>query len=124
MQDNNVLGDERVGKWTPGEWRVFGDPEDMPGIDTTLPDGMGFSIVGYAEPDDDSDYGIRGRDMSEAWANAHLFVASPKLYTELARLVAALEPLEHTGGWPLDSAGVATLNGARAALALAEGGEG
>jgi hypothetical protein len=46
---------------------------------------------------------------------------APVLLAELKRLVAALEPLERSGNWPLDSAGIATLNAARAAIAAAEG---
>ena len=57
-------------------------------------------------------------------SDARLIAASRLLFTELERLVTALEPLERNGGWPLDSAGVATLNGARAALAAVKGDRG
>ena len=52
---------------------------------------------------------------------ARAMAVLPDLLAELKRLVAALEPLERSGNWPLDSAGIATLNAARAAIAAAEG---
>lgn len=55
-------------------------------------------------------------------ANARLIAAAPDLYRELVHLVRLLEPLERDGG--LDVPGLATLNGARAAIAKAEAGEG
>jgi hypothetical protein len=58
-------------------------------------------------------------DINEA--NMHRIAGAPALLHELKRLVAALEPLECSGNWPLDSAGIATLNAARAAIAAAEG---
>ncbi len=48
-----------------------------------------------------------------------LFAAAPKLLKELKHLVRYLEPLERDGG--LNVPGLATLNGARAAIAEAEG---
>lgn len=47
-------------------------------------------------------------------ADAALFSAAPDMARELAHLVRLLEPLEKDGG--LDVPGLATLNGARAAL--------
>lgn len=55
----------------------------------------------------------------EARANAHLFASSSALYAELLHLVRLMEPLEDCG--QLDIPGLATLNGARAALAKARG---
>jgi hypothetical protein len=55
--------------------------------------------------------------------DARLIAAAPDLYKELWHLVRLLEPLERDGR--LDVPGLATLNGARAALAKArrEGGD-
>lgn len=51
-------------------------------------------------------------------ANAVLIAAAPDLLTELERLVRALEVREETG---FDFPGIATLNGARAAIKKARG---
>lgn len=50
--------------------------------------------------------------------DAYLVAAAPNLYRELLHLVRLMEPLEDGG---LNIPGLATLNGARAALAKAEG---
>ena len=50
-------------------------------------------------------------------ANARLIAASPCLLKELKHLVGLLQPLEQSGA--LNVPGLATLNGARAALAKA-----
>ena len=102
------LGQEHdaAGGWTPGPWHdkpIHVCAADQHGL------RLGFLNTGNAAR------------RAEGIANARLIVAAPDLYAELARLVTALEPLERNGGWPLDSAGVATLNGARAALAKARG---
>ena len=52
-------------------------------------------------------------------ANAHLIAAAPDLLNGLMHLVRLLEPLEHSGA--LNVPGLATLNGARAAIAKAQG---
>lgn len=52
-------------------------------------------------------------------ANGYLLAAAPELYDELLHLVRLMEPLEDRG--QLDIPGLATLNGARAALAKARG---
>jgi hypothetical protein len=54
--------------------------------------------------------------------DARLIAAAPDLYGELRHLVRLLEPLERDG--QLDVSGLATLNGARAALTKAESREG
>jgi hypothetical protein len=53
-----------------------------------------------------------------ALANAHLIAAAPTLLAELKHLVRLMEAKEQTG---LDIPGLATLNGARAVIAKAEG---
>ena len=58
-------------------------------------------------------------DVAEAEANAHFMAASKILYWELNHLVTLLEPLESNGN--LNVPGLATLNGARAAIAKAKG---
>jgi hypothetical protein len=52
-------------------------------------------------------------------ANARLIAASPELYEALSHLVALLEPMEQNGS--LNVPGLATLNGARAALSKVKG---
>lgn len=52
-------------------------------------------------------------------ANAYLIAAAPDLLRQLAHLVRLIEPLERDGS--LNIPGLATLNGARAALAKASG---
>jgi hypothetical protein len=58
-------------------------------------------------------------DRAERRATASLVAAAPDLYRELAHLVALMEVPEKAGG--LTVPGLATLNGARAALAKARG---
>jgi hypothetical protein len=53
------------------------------------------------------------------YANARLIAAAPELLAELRHLVRLMEPLEQDGS--LHVPGLATLNGARAAIAKAEG---
>ena len=100
------LGQEHdaAGGWTPGPWRQCLDGHGGRSIEQDRPNGKQVCCI------------IRANE-----GDAALLGAAPDLYTELSRLVTALEPLERDGGWPLDSAGVATLNGARAALAKARG---
>jgi hypothetical protein len=63
-------------------------------------------------------YSTEGRylvpQFKDAMGEGALIAAAPDLYRELAHLVRLLEPLEKEGG--LDVPGLATLNGARAAL--------
>lgn len=61
---------------------------------------------------------VAGRDP-ERTGNAHIFAAALDLRDELSHLVRLLEPLEQAG--TLNVPGLATLNGARAALAKARG---
>lgn len=63
-------------------------------------------------------YWGEGRSEEENLANARLIAAAPDLYKELKHLVGLLEPLEQEGG--LNVPGLATLNGARAALKKVE----
>jgi hypothetical protein len=55
----------------------------------------------------------------EVMADARLIAAAPELLSELRHLVLLLEPLEKGG--TLNVPGLATLNGARVAIAKAEG---
>ena len=95
--------------WTPGPRRVRFE-------------SYGAKVIA----EDGTPLGWHGRNggmsLAQAHANAILDAAGPELVSELHRLVDALEPLERDGRWPLDHAGIATLNGARAALAKARGG--
>ena len=109
-----------MSEFTPGPWSYEHRPCPFDGMYRTqvfTPDsGETVATVDwYPEP---KPGGVTGTYRE---ANARLIAAAPALFTELERLVTALEPLERNGGWPLDSAGVATLNGARAAIAAAKG---
>jgi hypothetical protein len=84
---------------TPGPWRVH--PE------------IGFTLI--EAPDGSEIADVRDE------ANAPLIAAAPILYRELSHLVRLMEPLERDGR--LNVPGVATLNGARAALSSAKGKE-
>ena len=98
-------------KHTPGPWTVeqnrdyvivtCGRPIDA--------DEVKFRLYGGEEADSDA----------VSIANARLICAAPDLLKELAHLVRLIEPLERDGG--LNIPGLATLNGARAAVAKAEG---
>jgi len=98
-------------KWTKGPWRYFKQG-----------DGTRFHIT--ARPatkpgnrfDDFATVDIGHED------DARLIASAPLLYDELAHLVRLLEPLERDG--TLNVPGLATLNGARAALSRATGEEG
>ena len=115
------LGQEydAAGKWTPGEWTVFGEPEDVPGIDATLPDGKVFSIVVYAELGEDGDCGIHGRDADEAWANARLIAAAPAMAEALAGIEQTAR--EYVRNWPNSPTVRAPWEAVLAALAKARG---
>jgi hypothetical protein len=58
---------------------------------------------------------VTPRTPGEEEANARIMAAAPELYCELSHLVRLMEPLEREGG--LNIPGLATLNGARLALA-------
>jgi hypothetical protein len=102
---------------SPGPW-TFG-PSYSTGADGKAVEGPHLAIL-------DGDEGLivatvwaRFVSRSQAGANARLMAAAPDLYRELSHLVRLLEPLE--SGGLLSVPGLATLNGARAALARAEG---
>jgi hypothetical protein len=97
------------GKHTPGPWKVW-DYAIYPGIGS---DDACILLSG----DREEDCGVRGRTSEEAIANAKLIAAAPCLLKELQRLVSLIEPQEREGG--LNIPGLATLNGARAAIAKA-----
>jgi hypothetical protein len=63
-------------------------------------------------------WGDRDELANQYRANGHLIAAAPDLLAELKHLVRLMEPKEQTG---LDIPGLATLNGARAAIAKAAG---
>lgn len=65
------------GGFTPGPWSAFGEAVDWPGIEG--PAGSGVSIVIYGEPDEERDYGVRGKTHEEAHANARLIASAPDL---------------------------------------------
>lgn len=105
-----------MSKHTPGPWEVrYGCVSDA---------DEGFGIGSKVDPA----FGT----VAECWpctttlhkrqtlaANARLIAAAPDLLAELRHLVRLLEPLEQSG--ELQVPGLATLNGARAAIAEAEG---
>jgi hypothetical protein len=66
-----------------------------------------------------SEYGSAEITKEQRGFNVRLIAAAPDLYRELNHLVLLLQPLELEGA--LDVPGLATLNGARNALAKAEG---
>jgi hypothetical protein len=89
---------------TPGPWRAcVWDPMERPHVHADLP---GERVCNFR------------RDLPLTAADAHLIAAAPDLYRELRHLVALLEA---KGEENLDVPGLATLNGARAAIAKAEG---
>jgi|GEM_PF-6419500 len=102
-------------KSTPGPWVL-----------EYLGSNGAFSIATTKDFGDEDYFVIASRsafshNAEESCANAHLIAAAPLLYRELLHLVRLLEPVLVTANIP----GLATLNGAHAALAQAEGrGEG
>lgn len=92
-----------AGRHTPGPWG-FREPNGK---------GMGFEIR-----ETGAWFGARTCDPETA-ANVRLCAASPDLLRELQHLVRLLTPRETDG--TLDVPGLATLNGARAAIAKARG---
>lgn len=109
-------------KFTKGEWSVphFAMNDVRCNCAYVLSEGHMGSIA-TVDIDNGLEIGKGGNDspaLEEAIANAHLIAAAPELYAELAHLVRFFEPIEETG---LNVPGLATLNGARAALAKARG---
>lgn len=106
------MSDER---FTPGPWRI-GTANGYNASNIYTDDGEN----GICQM-----YGIAlHRTVNEVqsdpgMANARLIAAAPDLYRELAYLVSMIEPLEREGR--IQIPGIATLNGARAALAKARG---
>lgn len=114
-------------KATPGPWRCLGDDGLWLGEEsewTAQKEGPAWQNVATEVPIFAGEQTIaivvwEGWDDSEGEATAHLMTAAPDLYTELEHLVRLLEPLEQSG--ELNVPGLATLNGARDALAKARG---
>lgn len=128
-------------KWTKGEWSVeeiksegdYGDggPDCRTGfttyavVDSTsrpLFDALnrdGRVSCVHEEGYDDEDGGRVFAWDEMARADMTLAASAPGLYSELAQLVRLIEPLERDG--TLNVPGLATLNGARRALAEARG---
>lgn len=94
-------------KHTPGPWEL----EDDGGIRA----GCG-GCVAFVQPHGNVNT-IHREGESFSSADGRLIAAAPDLYRELKHLVRLLEPLEHVTG--LEVPGLATLNGARLALAKA-----
>jgi len=90
-------------KFTPGPWEVF-----LPGRKFVQSCRNFKSICELIQHD-------RTEEIVDA--NARLIASAPELYRELAHLVRLLGPCEDQLAVP----GLATLNGARAALAKADG---
>jgi hypothetical protein len=104
---------------TPGPWSVAPYPEGAELLEVVadyseLPGGR-KSAHWIAE----LDAGGIDDDRETNAANARLIAAAPELYKELRHLVGLLEVAELEG--ELNVPGLATLNGARAAIAKAEG---
>jgi hypothetical protein len=90
-----------VSAHTPGPWTLGRDDDGaVYAGDEFIANAYGFYVDGAYTT------------TPETVANARLIAAAPDLYRELAHLVRMLEPIEDTLGAP----GLATLNGARAAL--------
>lgn len=92
--------------WTGCSWRRFGSKTT--GTEVVVP--TNHPIDGHP----DLLFPNGGQDGPDA----ALITAAPELHRELAHLVRLLEPMEREG--TLNIPGLATLNGARAALAKAE----
>lgn len=90
-------------EYTGGSWKK------------TTSDQLGLSIMTW-EIDGDSDYWV---SHVQTEADANLIAAAPDMLKELKHLVGLLEPMESDGSLAIP--GLATLNGAREAIAKAEG---
>ncbi len=103
---------KRMSQHTPGPWKLAGihrsRAEGKSAFYEIGDDVSAFWIAKVQTFDDDN-----GRYA----ANARLIASAPELLQELLHLVRLLEPVEDT----LNVPGLATLNGARAAIAKAEG---
>lgn len=97
-------------KHTPGPW----DWRDRSELRAKGADGRYGDLVAGAVYEYDCGAFIEASD-----ADRDLIAAAPDLLRELRHLVRLLEPMEREGG--LDVPGLATLNGARAAIARATG---
>lgn len=98
-------------------------PDFTPGPWESDPRGFGIKTV-YGQPGMDASQLMPVAILSHGVnreANARLIASAPDLYHELSHLVRLLEPLERDGG--LNVPGLDTLDGARRALAKAEGKE-
>lgn len=100
-----------MSKPIPGPWIWTADPEPHSSNISIEADGETIAVVAIG----DWDVPIGSNE-----ATARLICAAPDLFRELIHLVRLIEPLERNGG--LDVPGLATLNGARAAIAKAKGG--
>jgi hypothetical protein len=106
------MGEVMSTQHTPGPWPVRVYDQDESGTPWRYvsfdggPKLLTDPIRGWPENHPDREIAV---------ADARLIAAAPNIYRELAHLVRRLEPLEQGGG--LNVAGIATLNGARAALA-------
>lgn len=89
-------------KHTPEPWTV---------VDC---DHIGATVVSFGDFNGNIELWHHHNSKEESEANAKLIAAAPELLKELNHLVALLEPLEKDGS--LDVPGLATLNGARAAI--------
>jgi len=100
--------------------------------DTHTPGPLNYAVFSAQAPEDPECWAqiwegndetaiatVTSTDGRDVGPYARFFAAAPTLYHELRHLVRLLEPLERDGG--LDVPGLATLNGARRALKMAEG---
>ncbi len=107
------------GPWRWQDWSTYGDADEGPNKNT---------LVGPTPPKKPSRPGYTDFNLPpvilsvegpiENEADKALIAAAPELLKELKHLVSLMEPVEETG---LNIPGLATLNGARAAIARAEG---
>lgn len=124
-----------MSKFTPGPWRLAPDAQGPNMVMHPKRKGVAIaSLTGMFTPREGfhEDWYVWRKDgklnenatqkrIEERNANARLIAAAPELFKELQHLVDLLEPLEREGG--LQVPGLATLNGARAAIAKATGTE-
>lgn len=103
-------------KHTPGPWEWGTSPEATSFAGDALQSKNGTVVLDYTHWSSGMAFNT-DLDHGEVLANAHLIAASPLLLKELQHLVRLLTPLEIAG--TLNVPGLATLNGARAAIAQA-----